>query len=172
VKSILCFVPALLSLFVAAEAFGQTLWQNATYGMSIEDVLHKIPATEHVIAGQHLGTDAVELASIPRFEFVDSEFTVHFYFFHDKLTQVTLELDRQVSYATARGVFDRVLVRFRTKYGRERLEEKQAGPLASSSADWLSGQTKINVTLLGLPGTPPLLNVNYQAQLGSEASKP
>jgi hypothetical protein len=165
VKHVLSIAPALLLLFVAADASGQTLWQNATYGMSIEDVLHKIPKTERVTAGGHLGTGGTlgtELVRIPGFEFVDAQFTVHFYFLNDKLAQVTLGLDRQVPYATARAVFDRLLLKFRTQYGRERLEEKQAGPLASSDADWLLDEIKINVVLLGLPGTPPLLNVNYQ----------
>jgi hypothetical protein len=166
VKPLLCLTAAAILLFVTTAAFGQTLWTSAAYGMSVEDVLQKVPATERVATGGQLGNGAIELARIPNLEIFNNAFAVRFYFLDEKLTRVTLALDRQVPYATARVVFDSFLKQFRSQYGRERLEEKQAGPLASSSATWLSGETRINLSLLGLPNVPPLLNVNFQAASG------
>ncbi|MFZ0692704.1 MAG: hypothetical protein WAN51_00885 [Alphaproteobacteria bacterium] len=160
---------ALVLLSVSANA--QVLWQGATVGMSVQEVLTVVPHAIKVDKGGTLYGGARELVRVPRIEVSSNQFRAEFFFVDGKLTQVTLKLDEQLNYIAAHIIFEELVDLLRAKYGKELSLREQNGPMSESGAEWISGKTNISLTMVLIANMPAILNVNYQVRVSGETDK-
>lgn len=158
------------SLGVAAQ---QTLWQKASYGMSVDQVRAVVPNATllSLQSNDHLNDGSVGLLKLNNLEIVNNKFTAIFYFTDKKLTQVTLTLNGQHSFDSAMDVFYSLAEIFRIKYGRELSLKIKKGLVNMANANWFFNGTNINLIVMGVGNNDALLNINYQVRLSKEADK-
>ena len=137
--------------------------------MSVDEVLKAVPATERIKPnpGDALGDGAIDLVVAPDQTISGRRFRPKFYFSGGRLEQVTLTLEGVVESSVARATFDDVYLALRQKYGPELVVKDTA---IGREADWTSGKTNINLTLIAISETDPTLNINYQMRVAQDAS--
>ena len=165
----------LVVLLVQGLAWGQSLWQNTTYGMSVEQVSHLIPGciTPAEEDQETLAGGARELLRLPDVTIVGKEFHARFFFADGRLVQVMLHHQENRGFPYVRITFDSVTEVLRAKYGPELTRKLNIGGIVneSASASWLSDRTNISVLAWGAKDSPAGLNINYQVRIAKEADK-
>ena len=158
----------------ASQSFAQVLWQKASYGMTLDQVQSTIPETIPPRSPDSLdGGREVELLSIPSVSLVNTSFVAHFFFADAKLTQVTLSAPRDIPDVSADLLYESVLTALRSKYGSEVNSEKprSIGTMSVRKAEFMSGRTNIDLYMMHLSGTAPILSVVYQVRIAADADK-
>ncbi|SMF82156.1 hypothetical protein SAMN06265365_14239 [Tistlia consotensis] len=164
---------AMMILPQRSEAAGSVgLWGGTSFGMTEAQVRKAVPKALRPEDPGTLAGGTSELLRLSGITISGHSYTAHFYFTKGKLKQVTLSADQRRPFQLMKGVFDDLVVLLRAKYGKELTQKVETGQLSSSaSADFLSGRTNVSMVLLGVEGTPAILNINYQARIAGEADK-
>jgi hypothetical protein len=159
-------------LLFSSLSSAQTLWRGTKYGMSVQQVRTIVPEAAPPSEPDRLHNGAQELLRVESFELVNEKFSGGFYFLSGKLTQVTLSLARGNNYSTGLTAFNKLVEALRSKYGKE---DNRKGSddlfMKSMNAQWLSGRTNIELTLISTSEDRATLNVAYQVRVGKEAEK-
>ncbi|MEO7411610.1 MAG: hypothetical protein ABIU10_09915 [Sphingomicrobium sp.] len=164
---------AILAAFLVGNSTPVTaaqLWQQADSGMTVQQVQSAFPAASVPQKKATLGNGASCELSIDVFVVASDAYNVCFYFRSAKLTQVTLGASDP-----NRPQFDTVVDLLRAKYGPELGAGTglcKLGTLTICKADWvLKSGTNVSVIFMQVGRNSPLINVNYQTRIASEASK-
>lgn len=161
----------IFSILFSSTIFAEEspLWRGTTYGMSPAQVKAVIPEVKTPDTNQNiLGSGATELLRIDNYELVSNKFTVRFYFLHERLQQVTLQLnDSAIPFSTAMLVVNEISSSLRIKYGQE-ISKKVKD--YSYDIRWQIERTNIDLLLWNTSGLT-ILNLNYQTRSAQEADK-
>lgn len=141
---------ALLVILAPSPGTAQTFWNGTTYGMSVAQVKSKVPKASPPSSNpSHLKDGSVELLRLDGINLANDTFTASFYFQAQKLSQVTLSLDKGRSFQSAMLVFDSISDALRAKYGRELDRRVTRGVLSQAESQWLSGRTQHHAVSVG-----------------------
>lgn len=165
---------SILILMIAIPVQAQPLWGETTSGMSPSQVITAVKGSRLIQDGSSLaGELEKELVRLDDLSVVNESFKVRFYFFEDKLTQVTLNLNDEKSYSQALPVLDLLIDTLRSEYGKEVTRDVGNGPiLEHSEATWVNGKTNISVIVLAVGDNSVVFNVNYQTGSLTDAEEP
>lgn len=142
---------------------GPVLWQQAAYGMVLQEVVNAVPGVvETDGTSGRLENGATALLGLDDYIVGNHAYVVHFYFLDQRLVQVTVATKGGPSDAD----FEHIIIALRGRYGPELSLEREG---FFWTADWLSDAgTNINVTYgAGID----CLNINYQARLLQDVAK-
>ena len=156
---------ALLVLTLFSCAAAQTLWGQATYGMTPEQVLEAYPNATRVQDGDSLTTGEKELVRLDGVEVLGDSFRAAFFFLDNKLEAVSLTMDNSERFGLMKIDFEGLLTALRAKYGPEISLEEQSDFL---SATWVSGEISIDLLLFDVGDAPAYLNIMYSTRLSKE----
>jgi len=149
-------------LFVASPANAQWPWDGTKYGMSLEQVRTLVPNGKPPSQPDDFPDGLQELLRLENVKIVNTNFSAKFYFKTGKLSQVTLSWESGQTFDNALLVFNSLTEALRAKYGSEISREVKRGLLNEAEANWLSGQTNINVLAMSVGEHDSFINVNYQ----------
>jgi hypothetical protein len=160
-KLVIVIVILLASQTGALAGSPQELWQGATLGMSVKQVLDKFPKGIQNPKPEHLLDGAQELVVIPRIALGTSRTAkVEFYFLQEHLTQVTLAVDVTDADQT-KLAFESMIDALRARYGPEiSLRSTTLG----FEAEWFL-PSGVNVDVVAYTKVMPLLRIVYQVRL-------
>jgi len=164
------FLITVLALF-SQVAFGQSLWKDSTYGMTPGQVQSEFPEAIKPDTLSTLYGGAVELLTVKNVEIISKLFDSSFFFKDDKLTQVTVHLQKGNSVAAAKLAYGELREALRAKYGPEINSDSSSGFMSRASTTWMSGKTNITLFYNKTGDLDPILNVVYQVRLATEADK-
>jgi hypothetical protein len=140
--------------------------------MSVEQVKATVPGVAVPEKPDFLNSGAEELLRLENIEIVNKTFSAKFYFISEKLTQVTLTLERRLTFDSTMLVFESLTDALRVKYGQEISRDiKRSTIINIARANWLAGRTNISVFAMGVKSSDATLNVNYQVRLARDADK-
>lgn len=159
-------------LVISTSAHAQSLWGETASGMNPSQIIAIVNGARLIPDGSTLGNGAKELIRLDDFRVVNESFKVRFYFFDEKLNQVTLNLNDERSFSSSLLVFDSLADALRSKYGKEISRDIDSrSVLKKAEANWVSGRTNINLFVMAVGDSPATLNLNYQTRLSAEADK-
>ncbi len=101
--------------FLSAPAFAQTLWQNVSFGMSIEDVRAAQPDAILPTEPDEYANETRAELHIPDFTLEELQFDVGFLFRGGKLTSVSMAAEGK----PAKIDYDRLVGMLRNQHGPE-----------------------------------------------------
>lgn len=158
-----------LMICLAAATFwgtpvkAQTLWQNVTYGMTVQEVLAKQPDATANAKPDHLHDGATCDLVLRQYKAATDNYRVCFFFLNKALTQVTMGFDGRPTKLD----FDEAVLNLTAKYGQPL---NQSRTTLGWGADWkIEGD--VNVTVFFLSELSPLMNIVYQKRLAADASR-
>jgi len=155
-------------LMMSISAQAQALWGETTLGMTPSDVINNVPASHLIEDGSTLETGAKELVQLDDLRVLKELYTGRFYFIDDKLTQVTLSLNKQRSFPLSLLVFQSLTDALSSKYGKVIIRNIDSrSSLKTAVANWVSDGTIINLQLMAIDDAPTSFNLNYQLHLSS-----
>lgn len=147
-------------LLVCFSAFGQSLWQMTSVGMSIEQV-HKLYPEANLLESSPNNTypnGSVELLKLNEINIVRNPFSVAFCFKEQKLFQVIIKsrnVDKQ-------SIYELYTV-LTSKYGKP-INELFDRPIKTT--EWISGKTNIYMMVIH-----DSVQIGYEASISKEADK-
>lgn len=162
----------LLVLVFFSWAAAQTLWGDTVYGMSPEEVVEAVPGTVPFSDDAKLASGAQALLQLEDIEILGMHFEARFYFLDNKLEQVNLDLKDPEDGASEKYHYEALTTALRARYGPEinsDIKDSSIGIIAETT--WLSGDTNINLFLIGIGESPALLGITYQTRLSEGAGK-
>jgi hypothetical protein len=151
-----------------ASESAQALWQQAEYGMTVEQIMTAFPGSNRLAEEEQdsLASGAMELVRGARVEVAGHQFDPRFFFQDDKLVQVTLSL-RDVNDGTeSLLVFETLVTTLQDRYGQE-VSMQHEGFL--HRAEWHSGMTRIALFLSAFGRADHTLNIVYQVIAAADA---
>ena len=162
---------ALLAFFcLASAASAAPLWQNVESGMSSAQIRAAQPTAEPDAEASALHSGARCELSIRSLEVASYRFKVCFYMQQGKLEQVTLQ-----AADPSETMFSSTVDLLRAKYGPEIGAGGslcKRGMLTTCEAKWLlKSGVNVDALFMSIQGTDPLVNINYQTRMASDASK-
>jgi|GEM_PF-1281827 len=163
-QSILLIVILMMSISARAQA----LWGETTVGMTPSEVIKIVEGSHLIEDGSTLETGATELVRLDDLRVVKELFKARFYFIDDKLSQVTLSLNKERSFPLSLLVFQSLTDALSSKYGKvisRNIDSRSSLKIAKAS--WLSDGTHINLQLVAVDDAPTSFNLNYQLHLSS-----
>jgi hypothetical protein len=156
----------------ANYAIAQQLWDGTSYGMSKDDVLKVVPGARIINDGDSLAGGAKELIRAEHIKIVNELFNAKFFFFRNKLDQVTLSLRDKAPFHKFLIIFNSLTEALRSKYGSElAFKIDKISLLKRAEATWMVGKTNINVLAMTVGDHPAILNINYQIRISKDAEK-
>ena len=169
------FVILILTIAPLKRVMSQVLWQHTDYGMTVDQVKQVVPQAvapsgkpDSIVMGNH--GHAYELLRASGVQIASEPFTAKFYFYANKLQQVTLAIDDRKTFYDAKLTFDSVVTALTSKYGSPIKSANQTGILNMAETDWLAGRTNIVAVVLAVGDKPDAtLNINYQVRLAQDA---
>ena len=163
---------AAIAIGLSFNASAQTLWQKASFGMTVAQVTFAFPKATSVRDGDALNTGAKELLRESGVVLGGSEFEAQFFFNNQKLEQVTLKATEPRQFELMISTFEQMRTLLRARYGRELSSSIKSEPLLSKAeADWVVGKTNVSLFLLGIGQNPAVLNINYQVRMAKDAER-
>lgn len=164
-QSMLLIVILTMSISVQAQA----LWGETTVGMTPSEVIKMVKGSHLIQDGSTLETGAKELAQLDDLRVLKELYKVKFYFIDDKLTQVTLNLNKERSFSLNLLVFQSLTDALSSKYGKAISRKIDSlTRLKTADAQWVSDGTNINLQVTAVGDVPTSLNLNYQLNLDPE----
>ena len=165
-------------LAISSHSFGQSLWQKAEIGMSVESVQQMYPEAQRPdaksIADNTYQNGASMLLRIPSHKIGRQTFDVRFIFLQEKLSKVSLYMVLGNS-GIGRMHYTELGDRLKAKYGREisvTPSEVTNPPVGQEFTTlWISGKVDIMLRLNILDQNQAFLEVRYGTDLVAEASK-
>lgn len=158
------------STIAASASAGTPLWQKADSGMSQAQVAAAFPDAAAPAKVTTLGDGARCELAIEHYDVNHSDFHVCFFFGKAGLQQVTLG-----SGDPSEAQFESMIELLRSKYGTELGAGQRpckGALLYECQAGWsLPTGANISMLYMTIGGDDPLLNINYQVRLATEASK-
>ncbi len=152
----LCFAPTALN--------AQTLWQNTTAGMTVQQVRAAQPEATTVAHPDQLYNGATCELKLKNYSVAANTYDVCFYFKDLRLIQVTLGFLGEPT----RANYDDLVLLLTAKYGPPLHETPDS---IGRSAYWiLPGGANVALTYID-ERSIPLININYQLRVASESSK-
>jgi len=162
-------IAAVFFLLASTGIHAQSLWKESRVGMTVQDVQSAFPEAHAPADPQKLHDGSGERLELDGVDLVSQKFKALFYFRGEGLSQVTLKLQDEASAKAAELVYDRVSVALRSKYGAEVEHSEKHGMMEMRAATWMSGPTNISVLYNAIGNSDPLLNINYQVRISSDA---
>ena len=145
-------------LSVASPGAAQTLWQNVSYGMSVDEVRRAQPGVEPYESSDALVTGALcQLRMIGHRE-GGADFNVCFYMLDGALQQVTLQ-----AASPSLELFESFFALLRTRYDQAPNNERCPSPsYCSLTWDPRDSEVHVSMVFVQMPRVPVTLLVNYQ----------
>ncbi len=150
----------ILSMF-QVEAYSQTLWKNAKYGMTFKQVQLIFPKGSQPKEKRENGLE--HLWDIDNVEVSSVHFIVKFYFMENKLKEIVLETDISPGmFYAGRLKFDELFNVLKSKYG-EPLSSKDEtiGERTYLDANWIKGNLSILLSCWGKEMEKPNFTIVY-----------
>jgi hypothetical protein len=162
---------------VVYSSFSQVLWQNAEYGMTLSQVKGLFPKATEPTEKSTTGPkerQIVELLRLPNYEVSGTNFNVAFYFYNNKLEQITLRCADKLTLYEGQLAFQSISNALTSKYGNPVSLDKRDGFTGPDwMAIWVSG--KLNIVMLcsgyDKDNTTSIFNIVYQVRISQEADK-
>jgi hypothetical protein len=141
-----------LFFHLSAPVSANTLWKNVRLGMTAKQVVSAQPKAEKHNDNDKLYGGVSCDYRIKEYKYAGTSFNVCFYFFENKLLQVTLKTNQPID----KLAYHRALKQMRKQYGKPKILEENNSRL---SAVW--GEIKgFHPSILSYP--PRILNINFQ----------
>jgi len=145
--------------------FAQTLWQNANYGMTLEQIKNIYPKAIPVTKDNSGPDGSKELLKINDVKISDESFSVSFFFKDNKLTRVYLNLNTSYNKAAGDRVFNALNRSLTAKYGQPiNTKDDKGTTFSTKSISWLSDGVDIFLSAIFIGDKTSTLYILYHIE--------